>query len=485
MNVSLKLKELFGTDLRSLAVFRILISLLIIVDLIIQTSDIKAFYTDEGLLPRILHINQFGNWYLSLYMLNGHVAFASLLFLLTIFFAVLLLIGYKTRLVNFMLWFLIISLHARNPLVLLGGDILLRMLLFWGMFLPLGAKWSIDSLFSSTQKLPTSVLSFGTVGIFAQVVFMYFFTALLKISPEWLEEGSAIYYALSNDQFVTVFGHKLLAFPNTLKILTYLSYLLELFGPLLLFIPIFIGPIRTIAVFLFISFHFGLWLSLVLGIFPFISSIAMIPFLPTWFWDKFTFLEGFSNKIRETLLTKKNFVSTPIHINSSWFLNSLALFFLIYIFLWNLSMIDSLKFNLPRQIQWIGHAFQIGQKWNMFMPELTKFDGWYVIPGKLKNGKWVDLFNGGKNLNWNKPKLVVKQFKTNRWRSYIRNAFVDYYNQHPAYYARYLCNMWNKNHSGSKKLEELKIYIMREDTLLNYKTIEPKAALLYEYKCML
>ena len=35
---------------------------------------------------------------------------------------------------------------VRNPLVVQGGDVLLRVLLFWAMFLPWCAYYSVDSL---------------------------------------------------------------------------------------------------------------------------------------------------------------------------------------------------------------------------------------------------------------------------------------------------------------------------------------------------
>ena len=35
-------------------------------------------------------------------------------------------------------------MESRNPIILHGGDIVLRMMLFWSLFLPLGARWSAD-----------------------------------------------------------------------------------------------------------------------------------------------------------------------------------------------------------------------------------------------------------------------------------------------------------------------------------------------------
>jgi hypothetical protein len=35
---------------------------------------------------------------------------------------------------------LLVSLQARNPVVVAGGDVLFRWTLFWGLFFPLGAR---------------------------------------------------------------------------------------------------------------------------------------------------------------------------------------------------------------------------------------------------------------------------------------------------------------------------------------------------------
>ena len=43
-----------------------------------------------------------------------------------------------------MAWVLMLSLHNRNPVVLNAGDVYFRVLLCWGLFLPLAARCSLD-----------------------------------------------------------------------------------------------------------------------------------------------------------------------------------------------------------------------------------------------------------------------------------------------------------------------------------------------------
>ncbi len=53
-NLSSRLEKLFGLDLRSLALFRVWLALVIIVDLIIRTGDLSSLYSDAGVMPRTL-----------------------------------------------------------------------------------------------------------------------------------------------------------------------------------------------------------------------------------------------------------------------------------------------------------------------------------------------------------------------------------------------------------------------------------------------
>jgi hypothetical protein len=57
---------------------------------------------------------------------------------------------------------------------------------------------------------------------------------------------------------VTPIGQYLLEFPGLLKPLTHAVSWYEVIGPLLLFSPVFTGPIRTLTIVGFALFHLGL-----------------------------------------------------------------------------------------------------------------------------------------------------------------------------------------------------------------------------------
>ena len=140
------LSDVFGIDTRSLAVFRIGLALTILLDLVLRAQDLGAHYTDAGVLPRALLAAEVGSripWAPVLLNLNPHFLFGGLIGQALVFVAagataVLLLVGWRTWWVTVASWILLASLHGRNPGVLNTGDVVLRMLLFWSMFLPLG-----------------------------------------------------------------------------------------------------------------------------------------------------------------------------------------------------------------------------------------------------------------------------------------------------------------------------------------------------------
>jgi len=253
-----------------------------------RATDLSAHYSDEGVLPRAaLLTDVLDPWQFSLNLVSGETIFQALVFGVAALAALALLLGYRTRLATVLVWVMVISIQARNPLLSGSESVLLGVLLFWGMFLPLGACWSVDrALKAAPPRLSMRFLSFATAGLFMQIAFMYWFTAILKSGREWRVDGTALYYALNYDQYVRPFGAYLLQFPELLKVLTFATLGLEAFGPFLLFFPFFTGPVRTGAVVAFMSLHFGIWLTMNIGMFPWVGAFCMVCFLPAWFWNK-------------------------------------------------------------------------------------------------------------------------------------------------------------------------------------------------------
>lgn len=287
-NFSQFISIIFSLDLRSLALFRLCLALVTLSDLITRSQNIFEHYTAQGVLP-LSALKQISNpFYWSLFSLSEQTWVQILLFILSILTALFFLIGYKTRISNILLWILIISLHNRNPAVIFAADDVLRAILFWSMFLPLGACYSIDSaLNNATRPLPKQVLSGATVAFILQLTYIYVWSALYKTKSDlWFPIGDAVYYSLSFDQYATHFGQFLLSFPDYfLRFLTVSALWFETFGPLLIFIPFYNTAFRWVAICSFILLHISFGLCFELGIFPLLSASCWLVFIPTSSWD--------------------------------------------------------------------------------------------------------------------------------------------------------------------------------------------------------
>ena len=278
----------YGLDLRSLALFRVTLALVLLGDLYMRSWDLRAFYTDFGVLPRSALIERFSDrWIISLHLMSGQWQVQALLFVIAAGFALMMLFGWRTRLATIASWVMLASLHNRNPAVLQGGDTLLRMLVFWAMFLPLGAVYSVDSGLDPDQERPKPlrIFSAGSVGLMLQIAALYWFAVLLKTGPEWRHEGSAVYYALSLEQMATPLGRWLLHFPMLVKFLSFFTLVVEALAPVFLFFPVLAGPVRTVAVLFLVGLQLGFGTCLSLGHFPFVASAMMMSMLPSWFWE--------------------------------------------------------------------------------------------------------------------------------------------------------------------------------------------------------
>ena len=284
-----KIEELFAIDLRSLALTRIAAALLVLVDLIWRSTSLTAFYSDRGLVPRAAAYQRLANsWELSLHLMSGRVEVQVLLFVISGIFALMLLVGFKTRAASFWTWLLFTSLNSRNFYVVHGGDSLLNMLLFWGMFVPWGAKYSFDNaLNSSPSALPQRIVSIGTAALLLQMPLVYFFTGILKNGPEWRQEFTAIYYVLSAPDYATKLGHWMTSWPMPiLQAITASTIVVEMSGAILLFSPLVTRTIRSLVLPAFLLLQIGLALTMKLGLFPLVSTAAILPFIPGSFWNK-------------------------------------------------------------------------------------------------------------------------------------------------------------------------------------------------------
>ena len=483
--------DMFGVDLRSLACMRVGIGLILIADLINRVPNLVAHYSDQGVLPRWALLEQFANPHnLSLHLISGQPWVQGVLFAVAGVFAVCLTLGYRTRLMTVLSWAMLMSLHARNAMVLDAGDTLLRMMLFWSMFLPLGARWSFDAAVGRYERGPNSYVSVGGLALLLQLALMYFLSALFKNDPVW-HNGQAIFQALQIDGFATPLGHWLLGFPLMLSILTYVVWYVELLGPILIFLPVLNWRLRLAMVLTFWMMHLGMGLSLELGHFPYICATAWLAVVPTRFWEMIRDRPGMDRMVwqcqrivRSVVLSLPERRVTQAPLRPSVLNGLVATCFLTFVMLWNLRSYDPHEYGefFPEKLQWVAGLTWIDQTWNMFSPRPMIQDGWYVAPGKMLSGREVDLLTG-QPVTWDKPARVSATYPDTRWRKYMLNLWCDNCASHRLWFARYLTGQWNSTHAGDDKMETFDIIYMQQDTTDDGVRGTPKKVTVWHHEC--
>lgn len=477
-------------DIRALALMRIAVAAVIMYDLAIRLTDLEAFYCDTGAVPlTMMFEHAWDDHYISIHTMSGLWQVQLVLFLVNFFFAAMLFIGYRTRLFTVLCWFMMLSLHNRNSFILQGGDDLLRMVLFWAMFIPWGARYSCDSLLDYRNTLSSTVRTPATIAYILQLCYLYTGSALLK-GPEWNNEYSAVYYAYSLDQIAYPLTKFLYYHPGILKFLTVAAYYFELLVPLLFFIPFKSNFFRLTAVMMIIFFHFTNGITLLIGLFPLIGMATSLGMLPSSFMDwldrkttrlRVTISEsflGYYSYIRYLFRWKKPVYEFPgLYTNIR---NGVLIFLIAFVFDWNFSNLSFVDSKLSNNLRFIGYSLRLDQSWGMFAPGVFKDDGWYVHEGITKKDEQrINALDPSQPLTYRKPPSVTAMFKNDRWRKYTENYLFSENSFMRGYFCNYMKRVWNES-NPDKALKILRIIYMGEFTLPNYKYSHPQKNVLCE-----
>jgi hypothetical protein len=476
-------RRVFSLDARSLALFRIALGLYVVVDLIRRLPLIGVFYTDEGVMPRgpiVARMNE--GWLWSVHLISGEWWAELCLFLIAIAFALGLTIGYRTRFCAVATWFLFTSMHLRDPMIEYFGDITIQALLLWTMFLPLNGRWSLDlALNPDAPPLEGAQFSWGTQAFVLQMCLIYWFTAVMKWDRSWLEDGTAVYYALSLDFSARPLGTWLLQFPAVLRFLTRATISFEILGPLLILSPWLTQRLRLLAVILFVGFHLGLAMFMDLTAFSLIMVVAWLAFLPTFVWDTLDRRRGrlfaAGARLEQALGARLAAFKAGSESRQRWLAvprpsaelgavsRGLVLAALMTIFATSLANAPITRIQIPWVWGQVGNFSQTNQQWAMFAAPTFTWDGWYEIDGVLIDGRHADVWRGGGPVLDQKPADVPGSFRNAKWRAYLIRLYLAKNAPLRVYFGNWLCRTWNATHTGDERVNLIYINYMLETTV--------------------
>ncbi len=443
--------------MRALGLMRIGVALVVISDIIIRWQDLSAFFTDDGIWPtKLIHNFGWQKGYWCFHELSGGYGLATALFCIHLLFAIGLLLGYKTRLCTILVWIFTVSLHNRNMFILQSGDDLLRITLFWAMFMPWGNALSMDAKKYSTKEYYTGLAAFGYLMLISSV---YIFTVFLKNSSEWHGDASAVYYALSLDQLRLPLGDIIYKHPHLMQFLTKAVYTVEVIIPILLLFPTRNKWVKLAAFVLITCLHIGIGSTLYVGLFWIINITTALAILPPAFLDQFKFL-----CISNAQKVQRQIFSATKHV-----VNIFSAVIIALCLIMNLSYMPWFGYELDKPIKVVINVLRLNQFWGMFSPHIMKEDGWLLHEGYTSEGKLWDLYYDLPYIYSEKPEHLVKNFKSDRWRKLVENMQrIEYTFLRPRY-CKYWLKKWNKEHPENQ-MESLDLIFFMEASDAMYKT---------------
>lgn len=446
-------------DVRSLAALRIGLALVVMLNMLNRAPWLAEHYSDRGVLPRSAVLKTTETSLLpSVLMLDGGPLLAWCVLAATIIAALCLLIGLRSRWSAIACWLLLVSFNLRNLMVCNAGDQLLTCLLFWSMFLPLGATWSVDRLLArGSGPIPRRVSSLAATGLIVQLIAIYFFSGLHKLGPEWFARGNSLYYALHSDQLATSLGVWARSWPPVLlRLLTYGTLAMELFAWAFLFLPRWNHGWRILVVLTFSTFHLSIALLMSVGEFPYVAVAGWLAVLPSQFWNRLQKINLFRQRriiaIPGSPSRRFALAGVPFfHLRAEE--NLLVAAALVAVLAANISAL--VPENLaPSYVQGALSAVGLSQKWDMFATPVHT-PGWLSSEAEVADGTSRNILRIRDSAVAAPGDPDVPAYASWRWRKYAGLLLRTERSQHLSLFADWLRREWNAEHGEGEQVQSL------------------------------
>jgi hypothetical protein len=259
------------------ALFRIAFGVLTFMWALSLSPSLFAFYSRQGILPVRPSYNSSFDW--SVFdLFPSDIAVAIVYFLLYIA-ALMLIVGFRTRLAALVVFVCLISFGRRNPWVLNSGDLLLFCLAFYALFMPGGEAFSVDRWLRSGERF----WDFGRRAIWPlrlvqiQVSVIYVAAVWAKVRGETWNDGTAVSYAFRMGDLerfpVPGFITDTVVIAN---LLTYGTLAIELSVGILVWNRV----LRPWVLLLGVSLHLGIDYATRVGFFSYAVFVAYVAFIP-------------------------------------------------------------------------------------------------------------------------------------------------------------------------------------------------------------
>lgn len=421
-------------DLRTLGLFRIAFGLCLMANLVDHAAggNLTTFFSNDGILTN--HYALFAPiqqrvWSLLFAFSRPEevaVAFAAIF---VVFF--LYTIGWRTKLMQVLALACFISILNRNLLLQDGGSFTCTVLAVWTLFLPLGARFSVDAWRASRAAVtappsPATAhrhVSFVCLALLLQLAAIYGMNAANKSGPTW-HDGTAVHYILwLNSRNTWLAGVLRFHEPAWFSpLLTRATIAFEWSAPFLALCPLLQIPLRRLLIASMWAFHLGIAAVMSLGPFAYSMITFSVLLLGAEDW---VLLERLAGRLYRAVVRRAPAVATILAqlqarvrvSGASLTLNlseptrrqlkrnalvvreavAVGLFVLMVIELTLANGAVPERLRLKDRPAWMGEVLyylRVYQMWSMFAPDVPRSDGQIVVDAILADGSHQDPLTG-------------------------------------------------------------------------------------------
>lgn len=386
-------------DLAPAGLLRIAFGVLAAGSLLDLAPILTAGFSDQGFLPsdgRFPHLGQLG----PLDFGNSQALAIGLWGLMVVGLAAFIA-GYHTRLATLVVWLCFSRFTRANPQLFDASDQVIKLVLFFSLFIPLGNRYALDArrarlrgkpLARTGWALPLRVLQL-------QVCWIYLSTFLLKLPGETWRNGTAVHLALGMTHYFTrPLGHLMLSLPWTTTLATYCTLWVEASFLPLVFWPRLQPRLKALALISGFALHAGILATMCIGGFSrvMIGTYAAF-FEPRWVhalaaWMARRLHRAGLQRVADALAPGTVEDAEPLPTRRPWALHA-ALIAVFVACVWGSAPLPG--WATPPAL--LGTALQrvdLAQAWNMFAPNPGRIDFWLRGVGTLADGREVDALRG-------------------------------------------------------------------------------------------
>ncbi len=283
------------TDPATISLIRLLAGGMLLYTHLVWSLDLSSFFGSEGWLPveymRRLQGDQWSVWSLFFWIKPVWLLWTVHIFALLIFLC--LMLGFFSRTAALLAFPLAVSyVHRISPGAFFGLDKANCMLALYLMLGPCGARYSLDSLRRSRRGDTTPVPPSASANLAIRLLQMhlciiYLFSALAKLGGENWQAGTAVWWAVANQEYQSLDMTWLANWPVLVALATHVTVFWELFYCALVWNRF----TRPLAIWLAVFIHAGIaacmgmitfGLAMIFANFAFLSPATVRRWVDPW-----------------------------------------------------------------------------------------------------------------------------------------------------------------------------------------------------------